>query len=117
MNQKSEMMISIPKVGQSNSNLIQEGIKCQKCFSEPIKGISSKNLEYKDYNLCQKSKEENSNENFQNNEKDFIKIDKTKEKKKKYSYDCLNILNLSEDIYEGTEQAKVLSKSRMLCKR
>ena len=108
LNQISEMMASLSKVGQSTCNFVHEGIKCQKCLSEPITGIRYKCLECKDYNLCQKCEEENSNQSFHNIEHSFIKMYKTKEKEKIYSYDCLNILNLSEYIYEGTQEANII---------
>lgn len=64
--------------------------------------------------MCEKCEEENSINHFHNEEHNFIKIRETKpikiktvkEKENKgiYSYDCRNILNLSEVIYEGTEK-------------
>ena len=134
LNQMSEM---INKSNAYLSNIVQpsnkfehKGIKCQKCMVEPIIGIRYQCSECKDYNLCEKCEEENSKENFHNKEHDFIKIRETKVtekkdveknklvreqmmeklklvKKKIYSYDCPNILNLTEFIYEGTEKANI----------
>ena len=107
---KSDESIS-SLVVPSTCQFEHKGIKCQKCFSEPIMGINYKCLECKDYNLCEKCEEKNSKENFHNKEYDFIKLRKTKEikgeKEKIYSYDCPNNLNLIEYIYEGTEQANI----------
>ena len=134
LNQMSEM---INKSNAYLSNIVQpsnkfehKGIKCQKCMVEPIIGIRYQCSECKDYNLCEKCEEENSKENFHNKEHNFIKIRETKVtekkdveknklvreqmmeklklvKKKIYSYDCPNILNLTEFIYEGTEKANI----------
>jgi len=110
LNQMSEMVklnISILNANQFE----HKGIKCQKCFMEPIKGIRYKCSECVDYNLCEKCEEENSNNNFHNEDHEFIKIRKTNEKKVKkekiYSYDCLNILMLTAYIYEGTEEKEI----------
>ena len=112
MNQMSEMMKSnmlISNINKSSYKYEHKGIKCQKCFMEPIIGIRYKCIECEDYNLCEKCEEENTNKNFHNEEHEFIKIRKTKEKliekkEKIYSYDCLNILMLTAYIYEGTEE-------------
>ena len=88
---------------------IHEGIKCQKCFQEPIIGYRYKCSVCNDYNLCQNCEEKNSiSEDHQH---DFIKIKKNINKSiigvKKYSYECINILQLSMYLYEGTEQGQI----------
>jgi hypothetical protein len=58
------------------SNVIHQGIKCNKCEMNPIVGIRYKCADCNDYNLCEKCEEEN----FINNvhPHDFIKIRKFK---------------------------------------
>ena len=88
---------------------VHEGIKCQKCFQEPIIGYRYKCSVCNDYDLCQNCEEKNSiSEDHQH---DFIKIRKNLNKSiigvKKYSYECINILQLSMYLYEGTEQGQI----------
>jgi len=124
----------LSNIVQPSNKFEHKGIKCQKCMAEPIIGIRYQCTECKDYNLCEKCEEENSKENFHNKEHNFIKIRETKVTEKKvvkrlnekealklrkkilerlnlkkniYSYDCPNILNLTEFIYEGTEKANI----------
>ena len=87
---------------------VHEGIKCQKCFQEPIIGYRYKCSVCNDYDLCQNCEEKNSiSEDHQH---DFIKIRKNLKKSifdiKKYSYECINILQLSMYLYEGTEKGQ-----------
>ena len=87
---------------------VHEGIKCQKCFQEPIIGYRYKCSVCNDYDLCQNCEEKNSiSEDHQH---DFIKIRKNLNKSifdiKKYSYECINILQLSMYLYEGTEKGQ-----------
>ena len=111
---------------------VHNGIKCQKCFQEPIIGYRYKCSVCHDYNLCQICEEKNSISG--EHQHDFIKIRKELksnnvtivnneinkkesfnkiEKKKKiignneYSYECINILQLSTYLYEGTEEGKI----------
>ena len=124
----------LSNIVQPSNKFEHKGIKCRKCMAEPIIGIRYQCTECKDYNLCEKCEEENSKENFHNKEHNFIKIRETKVTEKKvvkrlnekealklrekimerlklnkniYSYDCPNILNLTEFIYEGTEKANI----------
>ena len=89
---------------------VHEGIKCQKCFQEPIIGYRYKCSVCNDYDLCQNCEEKNSiSEDHQH---DFIKIRKNLNKriinikKYSYSYECINILQLSMYLYEGTEKGQ-----------
>ena len=111
---------------------VHNGIKCQKCFQEPIIGYRYNCSVCHDYNLCQICEEKNSISG--EHQHDFIKIRKELksnnvtivnneinkkesfnkiEKKKKiignneYSYECINILQLSTYLYEGTEEGKI----------
>ena len=115
---------------------VHNGIKCQKCLQEPIIGYRYKCSVCLDYNLCQICEEKNSisgdhqhdfikirkelksndlpiaNINNKINEKEnFNKIERKKKKKNiensEYSYECINILQLSLYIYEGTEEGKI----------
>ena len=55
-------------------NTVHKGIKCKKCFQEPIIGYRYKCSVCNDYNLCEKCEEEKSEEHPH----DFIKIRKEK---------------------------------------
>jgi len=79
------------------SEIVHEGIKCQKCFQEPIIGYRYKCSVCNDYDLCQ---------NRKNLNKSTIDV-------KKYSYECINILQLSMYLYEGTEkgQSEIILKN------
>jgi len=108
---------------------IHHGIKCKKCFEEPIIGYRYKCSICKNYNLCEKCEEKNEiskahphnfikigneykegqelpnfafikNNNSNNTNKDLMA-------KKEYSYDCLNKNKLSSYIYEGTDEVKI----------
>ena len=103
-------------------------IKCEKCFQEPIIGIRYKCSECNNYFLCANCQQKNLE--TKDHPHNFIKIRKEDEKKplfneslldknsiqlnqniiqesKQYSYECINILNLSTYIYEGTNEAKI----------
>jgi hypothetical protein len=111
---------------------VHNGIKCQKCFQEPIIGYRYKCSVCQDYNLCQICEEKNSisgdhqhpfikitkelksNDltivnNQINNREIFNKIEKRKKNigNTEYSYECINILQLSMYLYEGTEEGKI----------
>ena len=58
------------------SNVIHQGIKCNKCEMNPIVGIRYKCADCNDYNLCEKCEEENYINNVHPH--DFIKIRKFK---------------------------------------
>ena len=79
-------MIAKSKINNNNNNnhnnnskvavckTVHKGIKCQRCFQEPIIGYRYKCMICKDYNLCDQCEEKN----YLNNEHphDFIKIRK-----------------------------------------
>ena len=113
-----------------NKNIINEqnGVKCEKCFQEPIIGIRYKCSECNNYYLCAECQQKNSE--TKDHPHIFIKIRKEDEKKplfneslpnknliqlnqnlikesKQYSYECINILDLSSYIYEGTKESKI----------
>jgi len=123
--------------GKNNHNInkcltVHKGIKCQKCFQEPIIGYRYKCSVCHDYNLCQICEEKNSISG--DHQHDFIKMRKepksndltiinnninNKEifhknqninkniENDEYSYECINILQLSLYLYEGTEEGKI----------
>ena len=127
------------KGGQNNNfqninkcDTVHNGIKCQKCFQEPIIGYRYKCSVCNDYNLCQICEEKNyisrehphvfikireelksNNVTIVNNEikkkESFNKIEKKKKiiGNNEYSYECINILQLSLYLYEGTEEGKI----------
>ena len=114
-----------------NKNIINvsNGVKCEKCFQEPIIGIRYKCSECNNYYLCANCNQKNSE--TKDHPHKFIKIRNEEDEKKflfneplpdqnsiqlnqnliqesiKYSYECINILNLSTSIYEGTNEAKI----------
>ena len=97
-----------PNQNQIKCETVHKGIKCQKCFQEPIIGYRYKCSVCSDYNLCQNCEEKNSiSEDHQH---DFIKIRKNLAESvvdiNKYSYECINILQLSMYLYEGTEKGQ-----------
>ena len=100
---------------QIKCETVHDGIKCQKCFQEPIIGYRYKCSVCNDYNLCQNCEEKNSIS--EDHPHDFIKIRKNLNKSiiniKKYSYECINILQLSMYLYEGTEkgQSEIILKN------
>jgi len=117
-----------PIVDQDIKN-VHNGVKCEKCFQEPIIGIRYKCSECNNYNLCANCEQKNSETEDHNH--NFIKIRKEQiEKKtlfnpnhienntiqinqdsikenKKYSYECINNCDLYTDICEGTNEAKI----------
>ena len=86
---------------------IHYGIKCEKCFQEPIKGYRYKCSVCNDYNLCDKCEEKNSIEN--EHPHNFIKIRKDQNNNRfnysNYSYECIKIEPEILEFFEGTEQA------------
>jgi len=65
----------------SKNNTVHLGIKCQRCFANPIIGIRYKCIECDNYNLCEKCEKENSETN--DHPHPFIKYNKKEEPKKK----------------------------------
>ena len=114
-----------------NKNIINEqnGVKCEKCFQEPIIGIRYKCSECNNYYLCENCQQKNSE--TKDHPHIFIKIRNEEDEKKplynaslqdknsiqlnqnlikeskQYSYECINILDLSSYIYEGTKESKI----------
>ena len=88
--------------------VVHNGIKCQKCFQEPIIGYRYKCSVCNDYNLCQNCEEKNTVS--EEHPHDFIKIRKNQDNSiiniEQYSYECINILQLSMYLYEGTEKGQ-----------
>ena len=93
----------------SSCETIHYGIKCEKCFQEPIKGYRYKCSVCSDYNLCDNCKEENSikNDHLHN----FIKINKDQNNNQdnysNYSYECIKIEPEVLEVFDGTEQANI----------
>ena len=114
-------------LNQNICNTIHNGIKCEKCFQEPIIGCRYKCSVCNNYNLCEKCEEKNYNLKEYKHEHNFIKIreeqkddnktmineihlnqeEENQNKKEEYSYECLNISQLSSCIYEGTSETKI----------
>ena len=103
--------IKFDKVNESipSCKTIHYGIKCEKCFQEPIKGYRYKCSECGDYNLCDKCEEKNSLEN--EHPHNFIKIRKDLNNNhvnySNYSYECVKITPEILEIYDDTEQANI----------
>ena len=128
------------KLNKYICNTIHYGIKCEKCFQEPIIGCRYKCSLCHHYNLCEKCEEKNSiseehdhdfikirkeekkkesniiynnyinnnyiiNNSLNNIDNDYIK--KEESKKIEYSYECINISQLSTNIYEGEDEAEI----------
>ena len=74
--------ISLSNIDKSAYNYEHKGIKCERCFAEPIKGYRYKCSVCNNYNLCGKCEEENQKTFFHNHEHDFIKIRKTRNSNK-----------------------------------
>ena len=94
---------SIPSV-----ETIHYGIKCEKCFQEPIKGIRYKCSICSDYNLCDKCEEKNSLEN--EHPHNFIKIRKDQNNNNQinysnYSYEYTKIEPEILEFFNDIEQA------------
>ena len=70
--------MSLSNIDKSSYNYEHKGIKCERCFIEPIKGYRYKCSVCNNYNLCSKCEEENQKNFFHNHEHDFIKMRKTK---------------------------------------
>ena len=70
--------MSLSNIDKSSYNYEHKGIKCERCFTEPIKGYRYKCSVCNNYNLCGKCEEENQKNFFHNHEHDFIKMRKTK---------------------------------------
>ena len=108
---------------------VYNGAKCEKCFQEPIIGIRYKCSECNNYYLCSKCIQKNSEtkghphkfNKFRKEEdmkkplfneslpdKNLIQLNQNLiQEKKQFSYECINILSLSTNIYEGTNDAKI----------
>ena len=108
---------------------VYNGIICEKCFQEPIIGIRYKCSECNNYYLCSKCQQKNAE--TKDHPHKFIKFRKEEGEKKplfneslpdknliqlnqnlikerkQFSYECINILSLSTNIYEGTNDAKI----------
>ena len=83
-NEMSELVLKskLSKIEKKEDNIIpkckieHKGIKCKKCFQEPIIGYRYKCSVCNNYNLCEKCEEENSK--TEEHPHDFIKIRKEK---------------------------------------
>ena len=118
-------------INSLNKPLVPDGIKCEKCFVEPIKGYRYKCSVCKDYNLCEKCEEKN--EISKEHPHYFIKIkNEFKEKNNIIVNDIMknnsnlinnnNINDLKEiyktnedkDDYSGDKAKKYLAKKNRL---
>ena len=70
--------VSLSNTDKSSNKNEHKGIKCERCFIEPIIGYRYKCSVCNNYNLCSKCEEENQNTFFHNHEHDFIKMRKTR---------------------------------------
>ena len=121
-------------INLSSCRTVHNGIKCEKCFKEPIVGFRYKCSICNNYNLCQDCEEKNAQTG--EHEHDFIKIRKVEtlnrntiinnqnnfnahnlninndnndfelfsNNEKEYSYECLNKNNLVKEVEEGTKE-------------
>ena len=135
-NKKQEKLLELDKRLEFDTNesnkYVHNGIKCKRCFMEPIIGYRYKCSKCKNYDLCQQCEEKN--EISEEHPHYFIKINKeykdgrdiifnipikNKESlipshnsrlfisKNIYLYECLNTSQLSKEIYQGTKEAKI----------
>ena len=85
------------------NNEIHYGIKCQKCFMEPIVGIRYKCSSCKNYNLCEKCEKDNSESNIHPHiflkyiKKEEIPLDEDYDNKKEGNYINNNNKNQSNN--------------------
>ena len=104
---KKQIIFNKMNESMPSCEAIHYGIKCEKCFQEPIKGIRYKCWVCSDYNLCDKCEEKNSLEN--EHPHNFIKIRKDQNNNQinfsNYSYKCIKIWPEILEIFDGTEQA------------
>lgn len=105
-----EIIKNNKKEKKPTCNTIHNGIKCEKCFKEPIIGYRYKCIQCDNYNLCQDCEEKNAiNEDHPHY---FIKIRKEYKNNtiifetNDYSYKCLNS-KLESHIYQGVDEAKI----------
>ena len=109
--ENSELKAEKKLVESSICNTVHTNIKCEHCFSNPIKGIRYKCSICNNYNLCQQCHEKNSEtgshqhffyaiKKYQNNNNNIVQpiMDK-----KNYSYKCLST-NLKKCIYRGKKE-------------
>ena len=79
------------KINKSFCNTTHLGIKCERCFKEPIVGYRYKCSQCNNYNLCQECEEFNSQTG--QHPHDFIKIRKEEEKNNNYIINNNQIIN------------------------
>ena len=97
-------------VESSICNTVHTNIKCEHCFSNPIKGIRYKCSICNNYNLCQQCHEKNSETGkhqhffYSLKNKDNNSIAQAIIDKKNYSYKCLST-DLKKYIYRGKKEA------------
>ena len=106
----NKKLIKCKKEKMEICNTTHHGIKCQRCFKEPIEGFRYKCSICNNYNLCQECEEKNAASEGGHSH-NFIKIRnelKNDENENsyinEYSYKCLNS-ELKIHIYKGTEEA------------
>ena len=132
-NEIMEMIKNISNPVIKNENIIEcktihYGVKCQKCFRDPIIGYRYKCSICNNYNLCEKCENENliseDHSHFfikmrnaieyykekgyeENKSNDIVKKNIKNISKKEYSFECLNDNNLIIETLEGRSEEKL----------
>ena len=98
------------KINKKKNKEIHDGIKCQKCFMEPIVGIRYKCSICKEYNLCENCEKENEETN--DHPHIFLKIIKKGQTIPKISYIENDKNEKNQESEANYEEDKIIKKEK-----
>ena len=98
------------KINKKKNKEIHDGIKCEKCFMEPIIGIRYKCSICKEYNLCENCEKENEEAN--DHPHIFLKIIKKGQTIPKISYIENDKNEKNQESEENYEEDKIIKKEK-----